>query len=135
VFGRFSWTQRIDYWRIPFRCFGCHEVGHLMAHCRMPSSQFSPFKKSWKRKANAEDFYDEKVEKVNKELYNCPSVNREDNPGVSFFGDSPTMISSKSTCHVSNALSLSNDNLVATMEETCKPLDSKVGGNFCFFPS
>ena len=23
------WRQRLDYWKIPFRCFSCREVGHL----------------------------------------------------------------------------------------------------------
>jgi len=29
VFGGFMWLQHIDYWRVPFICFGCHEAGHL----------------------------------------------------------------------------------------------------------
>jgi hypothetical protein len=50
----FRWVQHIDYWRVPFRCFGFHEVGHLQVQCRRPYSQFPPFRKVWKRKATSD---------------------------------------------------------------------------------
>jgi hypothetical protein len=34
----FRWVQHIDYWRVPLRCFGCHEVGHLKVQCCRPYS-------------------------------------------------------------------------------------------------
>lgn len=29
VCGEFSWSQKVDYWRLPFTCFVCHKVGHI----------------------------------------------------------------------------------------------------------
>jgi len=29
VWNNFSWNQRIHYWKVPFHCYGCHEVDHL----------------------------------------------------------------------------------------------------------
>ena len=28
------WRQRLDYWKIPFRCFSCRQVGHLAKDCK-----------------------------------------------------------------------------------------------------
>lgn len=50
VWRNFTLTQQIDYWRIPFHCFGCHAVGHLQAQCSRTLANFSPFSKVWKRK-------------------------------------------------------------------------------------
>jgi hypothetical protein len=54
VWGEFKWVQKIDYWRVPFRCFGCHQVGHLQAECHKAPSHFSPFQKIWKWKLASE---------------------------------------------------------------------------------
>ena len=27
------WRQRLDYWKIPFRCLRCKNAGHLVACC------------------------------------------------------------------------------------------------------
>jgi hypothetical protein len=72
VFGGFSWTQRIDYWRVPFRSYDCHEVGHLFTQCHRSPSQFSLFKKSWKRKAEAEVAASEKVVEGKKDFRKSP---------------------------------------------------------------
>jgi hypothetical protein len=53
VWGQFRWLQKIDYWRIPFRCFSCHQVGHVQEECSRVNSFFPPFKRTWKRKAPA----------------------------------------------------------------------------------
>ena len=29
----FSIKQHVDNWSVPFRCIGCHEVGHLISRC------------------------------------------------------------------------------------------------------
>jgi hypothetical protein len=37
VYARITWHQKVDYWRLPFRCHGCHEIGHLRSQCsRIP---------------------------------------------------------------------------------------------------
>jgi hypothetical protein len=54
VWQGFTWIQRIDYWKVPFRCYGCHEVGHLQAQCKHHPSQFPPFRKVWKQKTGVE---------------------------------------------------------------------------------
>ena len=48
------WWQRLDYWKLPFRCFNCREVGHM--HKEHPKAATKPmFKKTWVRKqANKE---------------------------------------------------------------------------------
>jgi hypothetical protein len=61
VWGGFSCRQKIDYWHVPFRCFGCHEVGHLQTQCRCLTSHFVPFNKIWKRKQSTMDSEKEKV--------------------------------------------------------------------------
>jgi len=65
VFGGFSWVQCINYYMVSFRCFRCHEVGHMMAQCHHPPSHFRPFKKTWKTKVGLNSELIEKVaEKV-----------------------------------------------------------------------
>jgi hypothetical protein len=56
-----------------------------------------------------------------------PSVTWDFKPGVYSPSVPPTMLSSKLTCPNSKAPSLSNDDLVASMEEKCKSLASKMG--------
>ena len=29
-----KWRQRLDYWKIPFRCFSCRQVKHLANECK-----------------------------------------------------------------------------------------------------
>jgi hypothetical protein len=45
VWGQFRWMQKIDYLRVPFRCFGCHQVGHVQAECHKASTNFPMFQK------------------------------------------------------------------------------------------
>jgi hypothetical protein len=33
VYVGFTWHQKVDYWRLPFRCHDCHEIGHLRSQC------------------------------------------------------------------------------------------------------
>ena len=28
-----SWKQRLDYWKISFRCFSCRQVDHVVIYC------------------------------------------------------------------------------------------------------
>jgi hypothetical protein len=35
VLGDFVHSQWIDYWHVSFRCFGFHEVGHVLANCHI----------------------------------------------------------------------------------------------------
>ena len=44
-----TWRQKLDYWKIPFRCFNCREVGHMQKEC--PKVATKPIhKKIWIRK-------------------------------------------------------------------------------------
>jgi len=46
------WVQKLDYWKIPFLYFGCHEVGHLLDSCiRMPKRRMG-WRKEWVKKAS-----------------------------------------------------------------------------------
>jgi hypothetical protein len=29
VYGDHIWHQKTDYWKIPFQCYDCHEIGHV----------------------------------------------------------------------------------------------------------
>jgi len=29
VYGENFWIQKLDYWKLPFRCFECHDIGHV----------------------------------------------------------------------------------------------------------
>jgi hypothetical protein len=33
VYGDITWHQKVDYWKIPFQCHGCHEIDHLNSKC------------------------------------------------------------------------------------------------------
>ena len=32
------WNKKMDYWKIPFRCFGCRYVGHIIRDFPLPGS-------------------------------------------------------------------------------------------------
>jgi hypothetical protein len=43
VYVGITWHQKVDYWRLPFRCHGCHEIGHIHSQCtRLMSLQQPP---------------------------------------------------------------------------------------------
>jgi len=42
--------KKVNYWRVPFKFFGCHEFGHVQAQCRRISISFPLFQKKWKLK-------------------------------------------------------------------------------------
>ena len=48
------WSQCLDYWKLPFRCYNCRKVGHLQKHCDdYQAGQKKPqLKKIWVRKNN-----------------------------------------------------------------------------------
>lgn len=31
VYGEKFWIQKVDYWKLPFRCFECHDIRHVRA--------------------------------------------------------------------------------------------------------
>jgi len=31
VYGENFWIQKVDYWKLPFRCFECHDIRHVRA--------------------------------------------------------------------------------------------------------
>lgn len=33
VWGSRVWHQRLEFYKIPFRCFGCRKIGHVQANC------------------------------------------------------------------------------------------------------
>ena len=44
-----TWRQKLDYWKIPFRCFNCKEVDHILKDC--PKVATKPiYKKIWIKK-------------------------------------------------------------------------------------
>jgi hypothetical protein len=51
VYGDITWHQKVDYWKIPFRCHGCHEIGHLKSRCLKPAPWEQPPQKIWRRKS------------------------------------------------------------------------------------
>lgn len=52
AWGSSNIHQRLDFWGIPFRCFGCHKTGHLIKNCshrfsrRIKESTFNRDRKS-----------------------------------------------------------------------------------------
>jgi len=50
--GDFKWVQKIDYWRVPFRCYGCHQASHVQDECRRAPVHFPPFQRIWKQKSS-----------------------------------------------------------------------------------
>jgi hypothetical protein len=51
VFEDIIFHKMVDYWRLPFRCFGYHEIGHIRAQCSLFSSLCHLPLKVWKRKS------------------------------------------------------------------------------------
>jgi hypothetical protein len=51
VYGDITWHQKVDYWKIPFWCHGCHEIGHLKSKCPKPAPWGQPPQKVWRRKS------------------------------------------------------------------------------------
>jgi hypothetical protein len=51
VYAGITWHQKVDYWRIPFWCYGCHEIGHIRSQCtRIAPLQQAPAR-LWKTKS------------------------------------------------------------------------------------
>jgi hypothetical protein len=48
MWGEYKWMEKVDYWKVPFRCYGYHEVGHVVAHCKHQPFSFPSFQKTWK---------------------------------------------------------------------------------------
>ena len=44
-----TWWQRLDYWKIPFICFNCREVGHMQRDCHKGATK-PLYKKIWRKK-------------------------------------------------------------------------------------
>jgi hypothetical protein len=60
VMGSKIWHQKVDYWKIPFWCHGCHEIGHLKSNCNRFSPHSLEHYKIWRRKStlNRKEFVD-----------------------------------------------------------------------------
>jgi hypothetical protein len=50
-------VQHLDYWRILFRCYDCHAVGHIHAHCPRASFFGHSKSKKWVRKGTSSSDY------------------------------------------------------------------------------
>jgi hypothetical protein len=53
IFGDRVWHQKVDYWKLPFKCHDCHEIGHLRAQCGHPTPSPKKFQE-WKSKSSKE---------------------------------------------------------------------------------
>jgi hypothetical protein len=51
VMGSKTWHQKVDYWKIPFRCHRFHKIGHLKANCNRFSPLYQAHSKVWGRKS------------------------------------------------------------------------------------
>jgi hypothetical protein len=51
IFGDRVWHQKVYYWKIPFRCHGCHEIRHLCVQCGCPTPLTQKVFKTWKAKS------------------------------------------------------------------------------------
>jgi hypothetical protein len=49
------WTQRLDYWKLPFRCFTCRQVGHLAQDCPQAGTSRPCYRKVWRKKDSSLD--------------------------------------------------------------------------------
>lgn len=36
VWREYTYVQKLDYWKVPFRCFSCRQTGHLKEDCPRP---------------------------------------------------------------------------------------------------
>jgi len=50
VMGDITWHRKVDYWKIPFRFHGCHEIEHLWAKYERLHPERLPPPKVWRRK-------------------------------------------------------------------------------------
>jgi hypothetical protein len=50
-YGAWSFVQKVDYLKIPFWCFHCHELGHIRAQFRSHASTTTRVSKVWHKKA------------------------------------------------------------------------------------
>ena len=44
-----TWRQKLDYWKIPFKCFNCREVGHMQKDCPKVATKLI-YKNIWIKK-------------------------------------------------------------------------------------
>jgi hypothetical protein len=51
VYGKQIWHQKVDYWCFPFRCFSCHEVGHMQSQCKRAPPIVGRLAKKWVNKS------------------------------------------------------------------------------------
>jgi hypothetical protein len=110
----FSWLQRIDYWRVSFRCFDRHEVGHLQAQCRRPQSQFPPFKRTQKQSLSLRCVRAKWWRSLPKVACPNPKVNRYEALGVPSSLDILEALFGKFKIFVSSPPSLSHVEFVAS---------------------
>ena len=58
-----QWKQCLDYWKIPFFYYGCHEVGHQLNNC-LNKAKESQYRKVWIKKTRYKEVEKENVMKV-----------------------------------------------------------------------
>jgi len=54
VMGSNILYQKVDYWRIPFRFYRCHEIGHLNSNCNNFSPHSLKHYNIWRRNSTLE---------------------------------------------------------------------------------
>jgi len=51
--GSWSFTQKLDFWKLPFRCGACHKIGHLWEDYKSLKGVFFQKKKIWVKRSNS----------------------------------------------------------------------------------